>query len=240
MHTRSEESRANRQCWECHKRRYACDRTLPSCKKCQKANKDCPGYNDQKPLLWIQPGRVSLRPKSKNRPTKFYGELGKHSVDDDVGSAPKEPQKLHRGDPREGSTMCGEEKGFPQLHSSASTSERDIELLNRLSQKRPNKVSFVQSMQEEEAHQIVLDILSLDSEVKTKRMAVNQPRRIIADETQSQDGDVITRMKHLLLRFYSANPPAHDYLSNETLELVQGVSYCKPTHSIRSCMSGHL
>jgi hypothetical protein len=50
-----------RQCWECLRRRLVCDFALPSCKKCQKAGRDCPGYNPQKPLQWIAPGKVTSR-----------------------------------------------------------------------------------------------------------------------------------------------------------------------------------
>ncbi|KAI4943390.1 hypothetical protein J4E91_009299 [Alternaria rosae] len=61
---------AARQCWECFKRRLVCDRTLPSCKKCTKTGKKCPGYNEQKPLQWVEPGIVTLRRKKKeSRPT---------------------------------------------------------------------------------------------------------------------------------------------------------------------------
>lgn len=78
--------KAERPCWECRKRRYACDRSQPSCQKCQKANKDCPGYNDQKPLQWLEPGRVSSRPICKNRPTKVYSRNVSHVPSDKTGT----------------------------------------------------------------------------------------------------------------------------------------------------------
>ncbi|KAI4656301.1 hypothetical protein J4E93_001020 [Alternaria ventricosa] len=62
---RTGDSVAARQCWECFKRRLVCDRTLPQCKKCTKTGKECTGYNDQKPLQWVQPGHVTIRPKKK-------------------------------------------------------------------------------------------------------------------------------------------------------------------------------
>jgi len=62
------DSIAARQCWECFKRRLVCDRTLPLCRKCTKTGKECPGYNDQKPLQWVEPGHVTIRPKkNKNK-----------------------------------------------------------------------------------------------------------------------------------------------------------------------------
>lgn len=78
MGLKEEFRKADRACWECRKRRYACDRSQPSCKKCQQTSKDCPGYNDQKPLQWLEPGRVSLRPICKNRPTKVYSRNISH------------------------------------------------------------------------------------------------------------------------------------------------------------------
>ncbi|KAF2822970.1 hypothetical protein CC86DRAFT_356812 [Ophiobolus disseminans] len=66
------ENKATRQCWECLKRRLVCDHTLPHCKKCQKTGKDCPGYDEQKPLQWVQPGKVTSRRRKKDSPPKIY------------------------------------------------------------------------------------------------------------------------------------------------------------------------
>ncbi|KAF2188453.1 hypothetical protein K469DRAFT_81591 [Zopfia rhizophila CBS 207.26] len=55
----------HRQCWECLKRRLVCDYTLPHCKKCAKNGKECPGYDEQKPLQWVEPGRVTSRRRRK-------------------------------------------------------------------------------------------------------------------------------------------------------------------------------
>jgi hypothetical protein len=83
----SGEDRATRQCWECLKRRLVCDHTLPHCKKCQKAGKECPGYDEQKPLQWVQPGKVTSRRRKKDSPPKIYTVPTKE--------APKlDPQKL--------------------------------------------------------------------------------------------------------------------------------------------------
>lgn len=106
MMMEDESRKAGRPCWECRKRRYACDRGQPSCKKCQQANKNCPGYNDQKPLQWLQPGRVSLRPVCKNRPTKVYSRNVSHVSSDEkaintdiriqvLNRPPKQDNKAH-------------------------------------------------------------------------------------------------------------------------------------------------
>ncbi|PSN72315.1 hypothetical protein BS50DRAFT_569829 [Corynespora cassiicola Philippines] len=67
--------KAKRQCWECLKRRLVCDHTLPHCKKCQKAGKECPGYDEQKPLQWVTPGKVTSRRRHKPSTAKPKGTL---------------------------------------------------------------------------------------------------------------------------------------------------------------------
>ncbi|KAH8783365.1 hypothetical protein F5883DRAFT_389323, partial [Diaporthe sp. PMI_573] len=51
----------NRHCWECLRRRIACDFTRPTCKKCLQAGIQCTGYGDVKParLRWLPTGRVT-------------------------------------------------------------------------------------------------------------------------------------------------------------------------------------
>lgn len=70
--TESGEKKANRQCWECLKRRLVCDHTLPHCKKCKKTGKTCPGYDAQKPLQWVEPGKVTSRRRKKDASPKVY------------------------------------------------------------------------------------------------------------------------------------------------------------------------
>ena len=56
-----EKTSPKRQCWACLRRRLVCDFTQPSCKKCEKAGKECPGYDPHKPLQWVAPGKVTAR-----------------------------------------------------------------------------------------------------------------------------------------------------------------------------------
>lgn len=60
-----EEETASRHCWECVRRRVVCDRALPTCKKCLKVDKQCPGYDEQRPLQWIENGKVTSRRAKK-------------------------------------------------------------------------------------------------------------------------------------------------------------------------------
>jgi len=50
-----------KQCWECHRRRLVCDVTHPECRKCQARGVDCPGYNNLKPVRWVQPQQVNYK-----------------------------------------------------------------------------------------------------------------------------------------------------------------------------------
>lgn len=54
-------SRADRQCWECQRRRWICDAARPICRRCRESGIVCPGYGDTKPLIWLAPGRVTSR-----------------------------------------------------------------------------------------------------------------------------------------------------------------------------------
>ncbi|KAF2729586.1 hypothetical protein EJ04DRAFT_502111 [Polyplosphaeria fusca] len=59
-----------RQCWECLRRRLVCDFGRPGCKKCCNAGKECPGYDEKKPLKWLDPGRVTSKTRTKKKSPK--------------------------------------------------------------------------------------------------------------------------------------------------------------------------
>lgn len=65
MDTEKPTQKASRQCWECHKRRLVCDYTMPHCKKCLKKGRECPGYDAQKPLQWVETGKITSRKRTK-------------------------------------------------------------------------------------------------------------------------------------------------------------------------------
>ncbi|RJE22437.1 C6 zinc finger [Aspergillus sclerotialis] len=50
---------SKRQCWECVRRRLVCDSSEAGCNKCSRAGIVCPGYNDNKPLKWLTPGKTT-------------------------------------------------------------------------------------------------------------------------------------------------------------------------------------
>jgi hypothetical protein len=48
---RAPSSQADDSCWTC-RRRWKCDRTLPSCRKCAATELHCLGYAKERPLRW--------------------------------------------------------------------------------------------------------------------------------------------------------------------------------------------
>ncbi|KAF2648762.1 C6 zinc finger domain-containing protein [Lophiostoma macrostomum CBS 122681] len=67
------EPQQKRQCWECFRRRLVCDFTRPCCKKCIKTGKDCPGYDEKKPLKWVEPGKVASKRRQRQNICKGDG-----------------------------------------------------------------------------------------------------------------------------------------------------------------------
>ncbi|KAF2264139.1 hypothetical protein CC78DRAFT_560443 [Lojkania enalia] len=61
-----------RQCWECLRRRLVCDFGQPACKKCTSSGKECPGYDEKKPLKWLDPGKVTSKSR-KRTTTRAFG-----------------------------------------------------------------------------------------------------------------------------------------------------------------------
>lgn len=61
---------ASSQCWECQRRGWVCDAARPVCHKCRISGIVCPGYRDEKPLIWLAPGSVSARGRKK-RPKSY-------------------------------------------------------------------------------------------------------------------------------------------------------------------------
>ncbi|KAF1938743.1 hypothetical protein EJ02DRAFT_409887 [Clathrospora elynae] len=88
------ENKATRQCWECLKRRLVCDHTLPLCRKCEKAGRECSGYDDAKPLQWVETGMVTSRRRKKdssNPPTVV--SKGLHTEAAEILRSKRDPLK---------------------------------------------------------------------------------------------------------------------------------------------------
>lgn len=77
-------SNAKRQCWACIKKRLVCDYTRPACKKCKSAGIDCPGYNQKKPLKWLETGKVTSRKPPTRQGTAAVSRKGKKNTSTSV------------------------------------------------------------------------------------------------------------------------------------------------------------
>jgi hypothetical protein len=80
-----------------------CDFALPSCKKCQKGGKACPGYDPQKPLQWLAPGKVTSR-RGKKGPASNKGKAKSSSAEAQKAVEAKKGNSLQIR-PKSGSTF---------------------------------------------------------------------------------------------------------------------------------------
>jgi hypothetical protein len=67
-------SQVDDSCWTCRRRRWKCDRTLPSCRKCATAEQHCLGYAKERPLRWTNSvaSRGKLMGKTVPRQANFF------------------------------------------------------------------------------------------------------------------------------------------------------------------------
>jgi len=240
---RTSDSIAARQCWECFKRRLVCDRTLPLCRKCTKTGKECPGYSDQKPLQWVEPGHVTIRPKKKKEcrlPTSAIRE-GKPEklapiISNEPFAAPEVsrdaclPEILGEGGC---SWPVSEELQLDPKESELSKSQ----LANALAQE--DKPAW---WRDSEIKQQVDPIEPLAVEAGA---GCGVGERIMCIGNKDQIKEVVERGQHWeaalllqsnqrplakirrLLQIMEMNRlPSYDFLSDETHDVVQAINYC--------------
>ncbi|KAI0097566.1 hypothetical protein GGR51DRAFT_566416 [Nemania sp. FL0031] len=70
------ETTPRKHCWECLRRRLVCDSARPVCNRCRSNGIVCPGYGEQQPLRWVQPGRVTARNRNRRQPKAIGGAQG--------------------------------------------------------------------------------------------------------------------------------------------------------------------
>lgn len=230
----SGEEKATRQCWECLKRRLVCDHTLPHCKKCQKAGKDCPGYSETKPLSWVPTGKVTSRRRKNNSSPKVYTA----SLPERGHLSPKSNQSCQKGGQGSQETEQGP---YPTPLPTALLDDvnLDLDLTGWKPVDEPDWASFSswddQSVLEfsstQARHLQVLDkVFALGGRTKIEEVVSKR----LHDEAAKMVGpkkEPLKRLESLLYLMRLQDLPAYDYLSNETSEVVQAVNYCKPLFS---------
>lgn len=226
------EKKADKQCWECLKRRLVCDYTLPHCRKCQKAGKECPGYNDQKPLQWVQTGKIISR-RSKNSGTSKFDlppPPRKRSAPVRVlhllPNSPLDGESVKLRDPTYSSPPCDEENedlafwrsafgvGWPTRNDRAHhlTKDQHDTVICGLASIQATIAKDLERMFRAGGRARIEEIVAkgLDDEATKLLRTQRQPVKIL---------------KHLLNFMRSENLPYYDFLSDETSQVVQAVQY---------------
>ncbi|KAF2622860.1 hypothetical protein BU25DRAFT_202235 [Macroventuria anomochaeta] len=240
----SGEKKATRQCWECLKRRLVCDHTLPHCKKCIKASKKCPGYDNQKPLQWVEPGKVTSRRRKKDSPPKVYTIRPRNSqpVASTIPSLPVAcSEDSNKSDSPETITLDdGPTLEWPIVEELRITPEA-IELYkNQLASLlvQEDKAAWWYSLTaEEQTGHIALMAAeaAAGSGVGERMMRIGSQRKVKAVVERGQyweaamllqsDRDPLEKLKRLLWIMETNQLPSYEHLSNETCEVVQAVNY---------------
>ncbi|KAL6710639.1 hypothetical protein ACN47E_008687 [Coniothyrium glycines] len=235
-----DEEKATRQCWDCLKRRLVCDNTLPHCKKCQKAGRECSGYDEQKPLQWIETGKVTSRRRKKEIHPKVY------SVTSSVRECPNQSQ----ADSHACSQGVGEESVLDesqasqeglivpsfqdqfkawdslvefQLAYSCFTAENEAEW-ERLAKQGASKALRELAMKQARSVEHVDNIFQVGSKAKIEEV-VSKRHHDEAARMLKSEREPLERLERLLWVMRMLDLPSYDYLSNETSEVVQAVHY---------------
>ena len=216
--SKSGAKKATRQCWACLKRRLVCDHTLPHCEKCQKAGKECPGYDEQKPLQWIQPGKVNSRPRTKNIPPKIY-------------TAPA-ARKDHNPANAETSSPLS------SISSDDNVESQQLAIKLALRTWKPGTRAYW-GYSEENHDQLVKLSLTIAADLKISDRFVSHGGRAKIEEVVSKKlykeaaklvrskEEPLQRLERVLGFMRSQEIPYYNYLSDETSQVVQAVNYCR-------------
>ncbi|KAH8719501.1 fungal-specific transcription factor domain-containing protein [Phaeosphaeriaceae sp. PMI808] len=244
--TESGQVKAPRQCWECLKRRLVCDFTHPHCKKCQKAGKDCPGYDEQKPLQWVQTGKVTSRRRKKDHPPKIYTVP---SEDTGEAKCPSRTVETCSAGPK---IVAPNDSAFNTILNSYLDSTLDFTLNSYVDSTLDSSFdsdSYLTTWKpSDEDHWAPLAEHHLEKVAKksalnaaygieiANRVFLNGSRRKIEEVISKGLYDEASRMLNIkgnpikglerILRIMQMNDvPNYSYLSNETNEVVQAVQY---------------
>lgn len=251
--TESGEKKATRQCWECLKRRLVCDHTLPHCRKCIKAGKDCPGYDEQKPLQWVEPGKVTSRRRNKNTAPKVYTiRPGKTKLSVPVvANVPAAPPKDScKSDPLGIVTQDRDplfDWGFPEdsqhhMIEMPRVAPEAVELYESqlaASLVHKGKAAWWHSMTaEEQTEHVTLMFAKYAAGVRVgegiMRIGSQKNMKAVVERGQAWEAatllqsnrDPLEKLKRMLWIMEMNQLPSYEHLSNETSEVVQAVNYC--------------
>jgi hypothetical protein len=219
--TQPSENKAPRQCWECLKRRLVCDRTLPHCRKCQKLGKDCLGYEEQKPLQWVQPGKVtSRRRKNDSAPTVYAITLREvsrsNSSEADTG-VQYSPVKLPPSDVAA--------RSLPKQQFFAPWTSTVEEKWGCLAENHEENVSREHAFMDASSRGTLDTIFAIGGRSQLERIVQNGLHEEAA-HMMSAESQPLERLERILRIMESFDIPDYKYLVSDTNVVVQAVNYC--------------
>ncbi|KAF1848804.1 uncharacterized protein K460DRAFT_304288 [Cucurbitaria berberidis CBS 394.84] len=206
--------KATRQCWECLKRRLVCDHTLPHCKKCQKYGKECPGYNEQKPLQFVETGKVTSR-RRKDCPPKTY-----------TIPSPKADQLPQKEDPSEPLNSSSDNDAAVLVPIDLRSDVTGWELGNEagwsyMTENHPDSTLWENTCRQAAE---VNRLFGLGGRAKIEEVVAKRLHKEAAKMLRSEKEPLRT-LERLLWVMHTHDVPTYDYLSNETSDVVQAVHY---------------
>jgi hypothetical protein len=220
------EKKATRQCWECLKRRLVCDHTIPYCKKCQKAGRECSGYDDAKPLQWIQPGMVISRRKKNNGSPKIYTVQSMQNGQ----SSPSTRMPADASPPLEEEDVVVEPVGFQSMYTEWKLTTGACNAFAGHQQGAAmHELHFKQAATSKEVARIFEEYGRAKIEEVVAKGSTTEAQQVLRSNR-----DPLKRLKRLLMVLHHYDLPAYDFLSTETCAVVQAVQYCKPSTLLTS------
>ena len=246
------EKKATRQCWECLKRRLVCDHTLPQCQKCVKAGKECPGYHEQKPLQWIEPGRVTSRRREKDSAPKVYTVkpkaraavtpvdtslpsvgskiLEKSGLSDAIAADDKQVVVWPIFDEPPPSQEAVDHYKCQLAFSLLQ--EENAAWWSSLTAEEQTEHINVMATQHAGSSDVAARIMQIGSQ-KNLKVVVERGQHWEAALLLRSERQPLERLRRMLCVMEMQELPSYEYLSNETCEVVQAVNYCKVQPSAR-------
>jgi hypothetical protein len=213
------EEKATRQCWECLKRRLVCDHTLPHCKKCEKAGKVCPGYAEQKPLQWVQLGKVTSRRRKKNSPPLIY-------------TAPLKTAKPEVQEPKRIPASClntaPNDPVFDPFHcqqSSLSDESRTKDLCVYLTEEIDGNVLQDIAPQNTLVAEVFDTLCSIGGREQIEKFISNKQKEVASQMVKTKS-NTLKQLERILRIMQMCDIPNYGYLTNDTNDVVQAVHYC--------------
>ena len=193
--------------------RLVCDRTLPHCKKCGKNGRECPGYNDHKPVQWVANGVVTSRRRKKG---DSANEL--HS---EQGSEPPQPatttfafgtvRNKTRGD-NHWDLLIREQQPSDSSKGEGGNTIKDI--LRIIGFRTTHGVKIMEG------------VFAIGGKSKLEEVVATKDHAKASAMIKSSQ-EPLKALASIVALLHTEQVPNYTLLSEETSEVVQAVSYCE-------------